>query len=164
MKQLIFITAILITQLITASQPRKVLIIGIDGTRSDALKQATTPNMDAITSNGFFTYEAWHRGNTISGPSWSSILCGVEYNKHGITDNTYANSQFNSYPYFTTRAKSCLPDLYCVQIVQWLPMSDYVYNDSWDKKIVVDDGQGEQSVAAAQTQLADSNLDVLFVY
>jgi hypothetical protein len=164
MKRFILLIAILLPYVANASQPRKVLIIGIDGTRSDALQQASTPNIDAIISNSFFTYESWHRGITISGPTWSSIMCGVEYPKHGVTDNTYSNSQFNIYPYFTTRAKSCLPDLYCVQIVQWTAMSNYVYNDSWNKKIIVDDGQGSQSVSQAQAQLANPNLDVLFVY
>lgn len=164
MKTINLIALILISLSSAASQPRKVLIIGVDGTRSDALQKASTPNIDAILSTSFFTYESWHRGITISGPSWSSIMCGVEYKKHGVTDNTYANSNFNAYPYFTTRAKSCLPNLNCVQITQWAAMSDYVYNDSWNKKIIVDDGQGAQSVSAAQTQLANPDLDVLFIY
>ena len=164
MKTKLWIALMLCSLLSNASQPRKVLILGIDGTRSDALQKANTPNIDAILARSFFTYECWHRGITISGPSWSTILCGVEYKKHGVTDNNYANSNFNTYPYFTTRAKSCLPNLQCVQIVQWAAMSDYVYNDSWDKKIIVADGKGERSVTEAKTQLTDPNLDVLFVY
>jgi membrane-anchored protein YejM (alkaline phosphatase superfamily) len=35
-----------------ASQPRKVLIIGIDGVRTDALQQANTPNIDALIASG----------------------------------------------------------------------------------------------------------------
>lgn len=147
-----------------ASQPRKVLIIGIDGTRSDALQDANTPNIDAILTNGFFTYEAWHHGITISGPSWSSILTGAEYTKHGVKDNSYANSQFNSYPYFTTHAKSCLPNLYCVQVTQWAAMSDNVYNDGWNKKIIVEDGAGDQTVTKTQEELMNPDLDVLFAY
>jgi hypothetical protein len=164
MKRITFIAAILLTQFVMASQNRKVLIIGMDGVRSDALQQANTPNIDALMSNSFFTYESYHRGITVSGPSWSTIMCGVEYNKHGVTDNSYANSQYNTYPYFPTRAKSCLPDLYCVQISQWAPMSDNVYNDGWDLKLLVQDGQGSQSVAAAQNQLVNPNLDAMFVY
>jgi hypothetical protein len=147
-----------------ASQPRKVLIIGIDGVRTDALQQANTPNLDALIASGFYTYESWHQGITVSGPSWSTIMTGVEYNKHGVTSNSYSGSNYNMYPYFTKRAKDCLPDLYQAQIVQWAPMSDNVYNDAWDQKITVCDGCGANSVAAAQTQLQNPNLDVLFVY
>jgi len=147
-----------------ASQPKKVLIIGIDGVRTDAFQQANTPNIDALIAGGFYTYESWHEGITVSGPSWSTIMTGVEYPKHGVTSNSYSGSQYNTYPYFPTRAKSCLPNLYAVQIVQWAPMSDNVYNDGWNQKIKVCDGCGANSVSSAQTQLANPNLDVLFVY
>jgi hypothetical protein len=147
-----------------ASQKRKVLIIGMDGVRTDALQQANTPHLDNLIAGGFYTYESWHEGITVSGPSWSTIMTGVEYPKHGVTSNSYSGSQYNTYPYFPTRAKSCLPNLYAVQIVQWAPMSDNVYNDGWDQKIKVCDGCGANSVSAAQTQLQNANLDILFVY
>jgi hypothetical protein len=147
-----------------ASQPRKVLIIGMDGVRADALQQANTPNIDNIIAGGFYTYESWHEGITVSGPSWSTIMTGVEYEKHGVTSNSYSGSNYNNYPYFPTRAKSCLQDLYAVQVVQWAPMSDNVYNDGWDLKLKVCDGCGANTVAATQAQLANPNLDVLFTY
>ena len=164
MKKITAIFSLLLMTNLWASQPRKVLIIGLDGVRTDALQQANTPNLDALIATGFYTYESWHQGITVSGPSWSTIMTGVEYNKHGVTSNSYSGSNYNTYPYFTKRAKDCLPNLYQVQIVQWAPMSDNVYNDAWDQKIKVCDGCGANSVAAAQTQLQNPNLDVLFVY
>jgi len=164
MKHFLFISFLAISMINWASQKRKVLIIGMDGVRSDALQQANTPNIDNLISTGFYTYESWHEGITVSGPSWSTIMCGVEYVKHGVTSNSYSGSNYNQYPYFTQHAKSCLPNLYQVQITQWAPMSDNVYNDGWDQKIKVCDGCGANSVAAAQTQLQNPNLDVLFVY
>ncbi|MDX2173690.1 MAG: alkaline phosphatase family protein [Bacteroidota bacterium] len=153
-----------VTLAATASQTRKVLIIGIDGVRADALQAANTPNIDNLIATGFSAFNSWHIGITVSGPSWSTIMTGVEYGKHGVTSNSYSGSNYNNYPYFPTRAKTCLPNLYAVQIVQWAPMSDNVYNDGWDQKIKVCDGCGANSVSSAQTQLANSNLDVLFVY
>jgi len=164
MKKITTILSLLLITNLWASQPRKVLIIGIDGVRTDALQQANTPNLDALIASGFYTYESWHQGITVSGPSWSTIMTGVDFNKHGVTSNSYSGSNYNTYPYFTKRAKDCLPDLYQVQIVQWAPMSDNVYNDAWDQKIKVCDGCGANSVSAAQTQLQNPNLDVLFVY
>jgi hypothetical protein len=148
---------------VQASQKRKVLFIGIAGIRSDALQKANTPVIDNVIANGFYTYTSWHRGHTLSAPAWSTIMCGVEYNKHKVEDNTYVGNNYANYPYFTTRAKSCLPNLYTAQIVQWAPMSDNPTNDGWNKKIKVTYGAGDQSVSAAQTQLAYPNLDVLFV-
>jgi hypothetical protein len=159
---IIFLSLISI-QTVQASQKRKVLIIGIAGIRSDALQKANTPTIDGVIAKGFYTYTSWHRGHTLSAPAWSTIMCGVEYDKHKVEDNTYAGNNYANYPYFPTRAKSCAPGLYCTQIVQWAPMSDSPTNEGWNKKIKVQYGAGDQSVAAAQTQLANGNLDVLFI-
>lgn len=153
-----------LVQISFASQNRKVLIIGIDGCRSDALQQANTPNLDALIATGLYTYDAWHLGITVSGPSWSTIMTGVWWNKHGVTSNTYTGSHFNEHPYFTTLAKQYKPNLKCVQVVEWAPMSDNVYNDSWDNKLKTPDGDGAATAAVAATQLADADLDCMFVY
>ena len=147
-----------------ASQQRKVLIIGLDGVRSDALRIASTPNIESLIASGFFTWDAWHCGITVSGPSWSTIMCGVWWNKHGVSSNAYTGSDYNRYPYFITRAKEVLPNLKCVQVVEWAPMSDNVYNDSWDLKLKTPDGDGAATAAVASAQLADPDLDALFVY
>ncbi len=147
-----------------ASQDRKVMIIGIDGTRSDALQIANTPNIDSLIANGIYTFDAYHLGITVSGPSWSDIMCGVWEAKHNVLGNDYAGSRYNLWPYFPKRAKEVKPDLYCVQVTEWAPMSDQVYNDGWNQKIKVPDGVGYPTVAAAQTQLANPNLDAIFVY
>jgi len=149
-----------------ASQKRKVLIIGIDGVRADALQLAKTPNLDSLAANGLFTYNAWCLGITVSGPSWSTIMTGVWYPKHGVTDNSYVGSKYSTYPYFPTLAKQIKPNLNCIQVTEWNPMSDNVYNDGWNKKIKTgDDGNNYLTAQIAAPILRDSaDLDVLFVY
>ncbi|MFN8300514.1 MAG: alkaline phosphatase family protein [Chitinophagales bacterium] len=147
-----------------ASQNRKVLIIGVDGTRSDAFQQANTPNFDSLIARGLFTYDAWHCGITMSGASWSTIFTGVWWNKHLVKDNNYTNTNFTDYPYFTTRAKEVKPNLKCVQIVEWSPLNDKVYNDSWDEKLLTVDGDADSTAKVAAVKLQDDSLDCLFVY
>ena len=163
MKHFYILILLCFTISVHASQKRKVLFIGIAGIRSDALQKANTPAIDGVIANGFYTYSSWHRGHTLSAPAWSTVMCGVEYDKHKVVDNTYTGNDYANFPYFPTRAKSCSPNLYCTQIVQWAPMSDNPTNDGWNKKIKVAYGAGDQSVSACQTQLANPNLDVLFV-
>jgi len=124
----------------SATQPRKVLVIGIDGARADALQAANTPNLDALLPHAFYTFDSWHLDITVSGPSWSSIMTGVYHQKHGVTNNSYSGSNYLDFPYFPTRAKEFKPNLYCVQITEWAPMSDDVYNDGWNLKLKVPDG------------------------
>ena len=54
---------------------KKVLIIGIDGIRTDAFIQAPTPNLDALITNGIYSPNALNDDITISGPGWSANLC-----------------------------------------------------------------------------------------
>jgi hypothetical protein len=162
------ILLVLISSLVFASQKRKVMIIGIDGTRSDALQQANTPVLDSLIANGTYSFNAYHMGITVSGPSWSDIMCGVWEAKHNVTNNDYTNSRYNTYPYFTTRAKSIKPDLYCVQVVEWSPLNDKVYNDSWNKKVLTacdgcQDTRNNTSELACQ-EISNENLDCIFIY
>ena len=61
----------------------RVLVIGIDGTRPDALAAATTPKLDALIADGAFTAYSrilgtrYRKNDTISGPGWSSFLTDV---------------------------------------------------------------------------------------
>ena len=147
---------------------RKVLIIGVDGCRADALKQeidsGRAPNLGWISSHGFATFDSWHEDITISGPSWSSIMCGVYHLKHGVTGNTYSGSNYNQYPYFTTHAKEIDSTFKFIQYTEWAPMSNDVYNDNWDQKIIGTDGYSQGTGAAAVGLIADPNVDLLFTY
>lgn len=156
----------------TTKKP-KVLFIGIDGVRSDALKQGNTPTIDTLRAHGLYTFDSWHCGQTSSGASWSTMMTGVWEAKHKVTNNNYTNPDFTNYPYFPKRAKECLPNLKAVQIITWDPMNDptnsnnsagYVVNSGFNQSIDAGThGQGAVT-AAARIQLADPNLDILFIH
>ena len=167
MKRFYNLTALLTLILVSGSLSaqtleKKVLFIGIDGVRTDALQSASTPTIDSLMTTGLYTFGSWHLGITVSGPSWSDMLTGVWESKHGVTSNSYTGSHYNDYPYFVTRAKEKNPSLKAVQITSWGPMSYNVYNDGWDSKIVVPSDDACES--AAVLQLADPDLDILFVH
>lgn len=77
---------------------RKLLVIGVDGLRPDALAAAQTPNIDALVRNGAYSAEAQSEDLTFSGPNWSTILHGVHRDKHNVTTNGYSGSQLAQYP------------------------------------------------------------------
>jgi predicted AlkP superfamily pyrophosphatase or phosphodiesterase len=143
MKNKITLTALLLVLFASVfagagGHKRKVLIIGIDGCRADALKlemdSGHAPHLDSLAKNGFYTMDSWHEDITWSGPSWSSIMTGVYHLKHGVTNNSYSGSNYNQYPYFPTHAKEIDSTFKCVQYTEWAPMSNNVYNDGWDQK------------------------------
>src|SRR4051812_20813467 len=72
-----------------AARAKKVLIIGIDGCRPDALRAAKAPNLEALIRDGAYSGKAQTGDATISGPGWSSMLTGVWRAKHGVRDNRF---------------------------------------------------------------------------
>ena len=94
-----------------------VLVIGIDGLRPDAMRQAKTPNIDALIQNGAVSFqcqilgERYRKNDTVTAPGWSSILTGVWADKHGVQANSFKVKHFDTYPHFFARIKSQIPSL-----------------------------------------------------
>jgi predicted AlkP superfamily pyrophosphatase or phosphodiesterase len=86
---------------------RRVMIIGLDGVRPDALQAAETPRMDGLIANGAvsFTASTQLTGRTSSGPGWTSILTGVEVEKHGVVENSLYDDFDRSYHTVIRRAQ-----------------------------------------------------------
>ncbi|MDX2002784.1 MAG: alkaline phosphatase family protein [Chitinophagales bacterium] len=143
---------------------RKVLIITITGARPDAVVAANAPNIDALVAGGFYTYDSWSQEKTVQAPAMSSMFTGVYNPKHGVTNNTFSGSDFNTYPYFPTRAKQVDNTFKCVQRVEWSPLSDFVYNDGWDVKDIGPDGNTSQTGTDAVALIQDQNTDLLHIH
>ena len=167
----LMLCCLVVTAAFAQQKERKALFIGIDGVRSDALQQANTPNIDALTANGIYTYDSWHLGVTSSGPSWSSMLTGVWEAKHLITNNSYSGANFGEYPYLSNRIKEDNPDSASAEIYTWNPQGEAginaggnVFNSNWD--LTIDAGDLGQGLVreAAKLQLLDPELDFLFIH
>ncbi len=110
----------------------RVLVIGIDGLRHDALARANTPHLDALITTGAFTNTAQMMGDrfgendTISGPTWSSILTGVWADKHGVMDNKFTVKHYDQYPHFFQRVKVRYPQAQTVSLVSWDPIHKHI--------------------------------------
>lgn len=145
-------------------QNRKVLIIGIDGTRSDAFQQANTPHIDALLANSTYSYDSWHTGITWSGPSWTTILTGVQWNKHLVTSNSFTNHDFINYPPFPTLAKQIYPNLNCSIVAEWDPLVDNITNAGWNHAVKVPDTGNWPTADSAVAELQNPDIDLLFAY
>jgi len=83
------------------SRQKKVLVIGIDGCRPDALLAARIPHLEKLMKQGSYSYKAQTGDITISGPGWSSLLTGVWRQKHGVQDNKLDGANFDDSPIHT---------------------------------------------------------------
>ena len=116
---------------------KKVLIIGIDGVRSDAFIQAQTPTIDALIENGIYSPNALNDDITISGPGWSAILCGVWSTKHLVTGNDFTINDYESFPSLFRHAEEYDPSISTLSICHWDPINDYIVQNFVDFKLNV---------------------------
>ncbi|QDT70863.1 alkaline phosphatase family protein [Lacipirellula limnantheis] len=112
-----------------AAPAKKVLVIGIDGCRFDAVKQADAPHLDALMKAGAVAqptriFPAHYReADTISGPGWSNILCGVWADKHRVMDNEFTAPNYEEFPHFFARLKEAKPEAVTASFSDWGPIA-----------------------------------------
>ena len=79
------------------SPVRKVLFIGIDGCRTDALIAAASPAIDSLMAHGYVNLHCDRGPYTVSAPGWSTLLHGVYPDKHGVTSNDFTGREYGIY-------------------------------------------------------------------
>ena len=159
------------------SKTKHVLVIGIDGLRSDALQQVSTPAIDALIAEGTVTYDAFAGGvlgtpteqMTWSGAGWGSILTGVWVDKHGVEFNTFDDARFDEYPHFFARVREEQPDAYLSSFVTWGPINESILasakadEEFWPNE-PNDSAKGDAEVTASVVMhLAAQTPNVVFV-
>jgi predicted AlkP superfamily pyrophosphatase or phosphodiesterase len=160
-----------------AAEPasRRVLYLGIDGTRFDALQAAATPTLDRLLAAGIHSDtclilgDRYRKNDTISGPGWSTILTGVWADKHGVNDNSFKGKNYEAFPHFFARIKAQQPEARTVSLVTWAPIEDQIVSHADVRQKFMARGKdyaGADAEAAAEAvrQLADPALTCLFLY
>ncbi len=154
---------------------RHVLIIGIDGVRPDALREAQTPNLDKLAWNGRTSWQAIAGGGsgktdptqqaTSSGPGWSSILTGVWVDQHKVVDNNFENNNLVRYPHLFAHIRKQQPDAELASIVHWNPINDHLLKPFPGLASVLKETESDQAVEdAAREYLAGANPTALFLH
>ncbi len=108
--------------------PGRVLIIGMDGTRAEALDVASTPYLDLLRSVGTADMDALTGDVSLSGPGWASMLTGVWCDKHRVIDNdvSWAQSRFDLYPHVFRRLHAQTPDASTLSVSHWAAINDEI--------------------------------------
>lgn len=157
---LLFISCALFAQ---ETRTNKVLIIGIDGCRPDALLAAHTPHIDRLCENGTYSWDALNDRITVSGPGWSSMLTGVWPNKHGVTDNLFTGRNYEEYPPLFQRIEAYNPDLETICISQWPFIGLIMAREAVDTMYAIGD-ETHLVTEAAIDALKNRNPDLLFLH
>ncbi|OUL63258.1 DUF4983 domain-containing protein [Flavobacterium sp. AJR] len=140
---------------------KKLLIIGIDGCRGDALMGANTPNVHGLLSNSVYSLDALTESPTWSGNGWSTMLSGVTHLKHKVTDNSFLTPNFTTYPSFLKRLETYNSTLKTMSIVHWAPINTYIVDGIDVEKTLTTDLAVKNEVVNA---LTNDNPDALFMH
>jgi len=118
----------------TETIDRKVLIIGIDGIRSDVIQDTISPFLYNLSINNNVYYTPSHQVEeyTYSGPNWSSILTGVHWIKHNVSDNAFSNTNYDEYPTFFDYIERVNESINTASIVNWTPINNHILLDVVD--------------------------------
>ena len=144
-----------------AARVPRVLLVGIDGCRPDALLAAKAPHLHGLIKDGAFSAKAQTGAFTVSAPGWSSMLTGVWHTKHGVRDNTFAGAAFERYPHFFRRLKQVRPTAYTVSLTHWPGIATHIVRDADVSTLFPRDAQVADM---ALRVLRDRDPDVLFVH
>ncbi len=172
---LMIASAIAGAALAAGAKTKKVLLLGIDGCRFDAIQAAEAPHLDRLMAEGCYDADCQILGgrfqgnDTISGPGWSSILTGVWADKHGVLDNDFKVKHYEEYPHFFARLKEKRRDAFTVSIVSWIPIQQHIVSAADIRELYPPVGKDyvradEMATKSAVKILTESDPTALFLY
>jgi predicted AlkP superfamily pyrophosphatase or phosphodiesterase len=159
--QLLLVSLCLVNSVENPTPQKKVLLIGIDGCRPDALLLAKAPHLRSLIKNGAFSDKAQTGDITVSGSGWGSLLTGVWREKHGVRGNDFKLSNFAEFPDLLARIKKAQPNRFVASVVHWEPIQKQIVK----KADVTTAYKTDAQVAKAAVELLrEKNPDLLFIH
>ncbi len=144
---------------------KSVIILGIDGAGA-FFDNTPTPNMDRIfAEDSFVTHSAMAENKTISAQNWASILMGVKYTTHKITNDIASNVERTSdeaIPTIFRLIREQKPSAKLASICNW----DAINHGIIENDIGVDKQKGETDEETCQLiekYLEKNTPELLFV-
>lgn len=122
----------LLTASAAVAREKKVLTIGLDGVRADALAAAATPNIDSLLNgtffgtggpSGIFAMNAQAEHLTFSGPGWGAYLTGLHVDRHGADTNEFEHVVPGTTDWFAP-LEAFKPSLDTHRVLTWQIASD----------------------------------------
>ena len=152
----------------SAKLNRKVIVIGIDGVRSDAIQQNSSPFLHSlsVTNEVYYTESHGVELITSSGPNWSSILTGVHYAKHQVDDNSFGNPNYSEYSTFFEYIEEVDSTINTASIVHWTPINTQILSSVTDfsPQISINDLQVYEQAQNLLMNAAPLDADIVFLH
>lgn len=148
---------------LNAAKTKKLLFIGTDGTRYDAIQAANAPFIKSLLPTSTYALDARTTMVTSSAPSWTSMCTGVWGTKHNVINNSndFGPNNFTQYPDFFTYLERSNPALVTASFCNWGPLNTNLYHS--DYKVTTSPYSDALTTLNAVTYLQNNNPDVVLV-
>jgi predicted AlkP superfamily pyrophosphatase or phosphodiesterase len=98
---------------------KKVLLIGLDGCRSDALIPCGSPAFPLLMEHAYVNMHCDRGPYTESSPGWSTVLHGVYPAKHGVTSNDITHLDYGNFHDIFYYMKQFNPKFSLAEVSNW---------------------------------------------
>lgn len=135
----------------SAGKDRKVLFIMVDGAVGTEVQAAAPPNLRVLEDFSMYSWDAMNNyANTeiTNELGWTTLLTGVNSDKHGVVAGGLASNNLDEYPSLFTRIKTEKPNLRTVAVGINSDLINTLAADATEKKIVGDDAAVKDAVVA----------------
>ena len=95
-----------LTPPVAAAKAKRVVVISIDGLRPDAIEAAPAPHLLSMIRRGAYCEKAETIRPSITLPSHTSMLSGLDYKRHGVSWNNFRAGHFGHPTVFSVTAQA----------------------------------------------------------
>ena len=151
----------------------KVLLVGIDGCRPDALEAAAAPRLHGLIRGGAYASDLLVRlpgksdTHTVSGPGWNTVLTGRWPHEHGIVANVFDPPLSLCADLFTW-VHQARPASFSASVASWPPINAHLAHADYAPAPPASDASYEEADRAVNrtylAQFARRVPDVSLVY
>lgn len=143
---------------VTYGKP-KVLYVVVDGIRGQSIQAVQAPNVNGLLNHAIYSWVSLaDEEATQPGTNWASLFTGVSKEKHGVLDNDFSTSDFDTYPLIYERIKQADSTANIHVFTTSNVFKDNLTKDTDESQLVADDDAVKTAVITA---LDDENVDFI---
>lgn len=133
----------------------KVLFIGIDGCRTDALLAAKSSAFDSLMAHAYVNLHCDRGPYTVSAPGWSTLLHGVFPAKHGVTSNDLCHLNYGMYHDLFYYMRQANPDFSLAEVSHWDNFLRLTTNEDYAQNVATDAEVKDKALYLLQSCVPD---------
>src|SRR5262245_21101907 len=142
----------------------KLLIVAVDGVRSDALAIAGTPRLLELASHGALSLDTRAVDIPKSGPGWSTVFTGVWRDRHRVDSNSFTFHALDDHPDLIARLERAHPELSTSFVHSWPPLHRFAASADHERDCTNEEDFDGCSLDESLRELGESDVDVMVVY